>query len=92
MNSSIDVIKSLYLFLPHIFNLEKLYTIPHVVSLFLAMPTNTLRHVIMFLHGSFALPHRRRSLRIMIITFVRLRRVEVILLLMVLHMVDRIIM
>jgi hypothetical protein len=70
--------------------LKKLYTISHVVSLFLTMPTNTLRHVILFLHGSFALLLGRRGLKILRITFLRLRKVREILLLMVLHVVDRI--
>jgi hypothetical protein len=46
----------------------------------------------MFLHGSFALPLGRRSLRVMGITFLRLGRVREIFLLIVLHMVDRITM
>jgi hypothetical protein len=41
------------------------------------VPTDTLRHVLLFLHGSLAF--RRRGLRIMRITF--LRRVREILLL-----------
>jgi hypothetical protein len=36
------------------------------------MPTDTLRHVVLFLHGSFAL--ERRSLIVMRIAFLRLRR------------------
>jgi hypothetical protein len=44
----------------------------------------------MFLHGSFALPLRRRGLMIMIITFLRLKGVGEILLLIMLHMVDKI--
>jgi hypothetical protein len=51
------------------------------------VPTDTLRHVVMFLHGSFAL--RRRSLIVMRIDFLRLRRVREILLLIMLHVVDR---
>jgi hypothetical protein len=74
----------------HIQPLEKLYIIPHVVSLFLTVPINTLRHVILFFHGSFALPFGRRGLRIMRLTFLRLRSVREILLLIVLHVVDRI--
>jgi hypothetical protein len=46
-------------------------------SLLFAVPTDTLRHVLLFLHGSLAF--RRRGLRIMRITF--LRRVREILLL-----------
>jgi hypothetical protein len=60
------------------------------VSLLFAMPTNTLRHVVLFLHESFALPLGRRSLIVMRITFLRLRRVREILLLIMLHVVDRI--
>jgi hypothetical protein len=47
--------------------------------------------VVLFLHGSFALPLKRRSLMVMIITSLRLRRVREILLLIMLHMVDKII-
>jgi hypothetical protein len=46
----------------------------------------------MFLHGSFVLLLGRRGLRIMRITFLRLRRVREILLHMVLHVVDGITM
>jgi hypothetical protein len=48
--------------------------------------------VVLFLHGSFALPLGRRSLIIMRITFLSLRRVREILLLIMLHVVDRITM
>jgi hypothetical protein len=58
--------------------------------MFLTVLTNTLRHVILFLHRSFALPFGRRGLRIMRITFLRLRRVRKILLIIMLHVVDRI--
>jgi hypothetical protein len=61
------------------------------MSLLLIVPTDTLRCVILFLHGSFTLPLGRRSLRVMRITFLRLRRVREILLIM-LHVVDRITM
>jgi hypothetical protein len=54
------------------------------------VPTDTLRHVVVFLHGSFALPLGGRSLIVMRITFLRLRRVREILLIIMLHMVDRI--
>jgi hypothetical protein len=74
----------------HIQPPENLYTISHVVSLFFTMPTDTLRHVVLFLHGSFALPLGRRSLISMRITFLRLRRVRKNLLLIMLHVVDRI--
>jgi hypothetical protein len=74
----------------HIQPLEKLYTISHVVSLLLTVPTNTLRHVVLFLHGSFALPLGRRSLRVMRITFLRLRKVREILPIIVLRVVDKI--
>jgi hypothetical protein len=70
--------------------LEKLYTISHVVSLLLTVPTNTLRHVVLFLHGSFVLPLGRRSLRVMRITFLRLRKVREILPIIVLRVVDKI--
>jgi hypothetical protein len=69
--------------------LEKLYTISHVVSLLLTGPTDTFRHVVLFLYGSFALPLRRRSLMVMRITSLRQRGVGEILLI-ILHMVDRI--
>jgi hypothetical protein len=54
------------------------------------MPTDTLRHVVLFLHGSFALPLRRRRLMVMRITFFGLRGVGEILLLIMLHVVDKI--
>jgi hypothetical protein len=45
----------------------------------------------MLLHGSFALPlRRRRSIIVIRITFFRLRRVREILLIIMLHVVDRI--
>jgi hypothetical protein len=56
----------------------------------LTVPTDTFRHVVMFLHGSFALPLRRRSLMVMRITSLRLRGVGEILLLIMLHVVDKI--
>jgi hypothetical protein len=62
------------------------------VSLLFAMPTDTLRHVILFLHGSFVSPLGRRSLIVMRITFLRLWRVREILLLIMLHVVDKITM
>jgi hypothetical protein len=68
----------------------KLYTISHVVSLLLTVPTYTFRHVVLFLHGSFALP-LKRSLMVMRITSLRLRGVGENLLLIMLHMVDKII-
>jgi hypothetical protein len=46
----------------------------------------------MFLHESLALPLRRRSIMVMRITFLRLRGVGEILLLIMLHMIDKIIM
>jgi hypothetical protein len=60
------------------------------VSLLLSVPTDTLRHVVLFLHGSFALPLRRRSLMIMRITSFRLRGVGEIFLLIMLHVIDKI--
>jgi hypothetical protein len=60
------------------------------VSLLLTVPTDTLRHVVLFLHGSFALPLRRRSLMIMRITSFRLRGVGEIFLLIMLHVIDKI--
>jgi hypothetical protein len=60
------------------------------VSLLFTVPTDTLSHVVLFLHGSFALPLGRRSLMIMIITFLRLRGVGEILLIIMLHVVDKI--
>jgi hypothetical protein len=61
------------------------------VSLLLTLPTDILSHVILFLHGSFALPLRRRSLIIMRITSFGLRGVgEIFLLLIMLHVVDKI--
>jgi hypothetical protein len=60
------------------------------VSLLFIVPTDTLRHVVLFFYGSFALPLGRRSLRVMRITFLRLRRVRKILLIIMLHVVDRI--
>jgi hypothetical protein len=62
------------------------------VPLPLTVPTDTLRYVVLFLHGSFALPLRRRSLIVMTITFLRLTRVREILLIIMLHVVDRITM
>jgi hypothetical protein len=32
------------------------------VALLLTVPTNTLRHVVLFLHGSFALPLKEEAL------------------------------
>jgi hypothetical protein len=60
------------------------------VSLLLTVPTDTLRNVVLFLNGSFTLPLRRRSLMIMRITFLRLRGVGEILLLLMLHVGDEI--
>jgi hypothetical protein len=60
------------------------------VSLLLTVHTDTLRHVVLLLHGSFALPLRRRSLMIMRITSLRLKELEKILLLIMLHVVDKI--
>jgi hypothetical protein len=60
------------------------------VSLLLTVPTDTLRHVVMFLHGSFVLALRRRSLMIMRITSFKLREVGEILLLIMLHVIDKI--
>jgi predicted component of type VI protein secretion system len=56
------------------------------------VPTDTFRHVVMFLHESFALPLRRISLMVTRITSLRLRGVREILLLIMLHMVDKITM
>jgi hypothetical protein len=74
----------------HIQPLEKLYTISDLVSLLFAVPTDTLRHVVLFLHGSFSVPLGRRSLIIMRITFLRLGGVREILRIIMLHVVDRI--
>jgi hypothetical protein len=61
------------------------------VSLLLIVPTDTLRHVVLFLHGSFALPLRRRRLMVMRIIFFGLRGVgEILLLIIMLHVVDKI--
>jgi hypothetical protein len=60
------------------------------VSLLLTVPTDTLRNVVLFLNGSFTLPLRRRSLMIMRITFLKLRGVGEILLLLMLHVSDEI--
>jgi hypothetical protein len=57
----------------------------------LLVRTDTLRHVVLFLHGIFALLLGRRSLIVMRITFLRPRRVREILLIILLHVVDRII-
>jgi hypothetical protein len=54
------------------------------------VPTDSLRHVVMFFHESFALP-LRISFIVMRIIFLRLKRVREILLIM-LHVVDRITM
>jgi hypothetical protein len=70
--------------------LKKLYIISHVLSLLLTVPTDTLSHVVLFLYGSFALPLRRRSLMVMRITSLRLRGVGEILLLIMLHVIDKI--
>jgi hypothetical protein len=58
------------------------------MSLLLTVATNTLRHVILFLHRSFALG--RRSLIVMKMTFLILRGVEEILLIIMFHVVDKI--
>jgi hypothetical protein len=55
------------------------------------VPTDTLRHVVLFFHGSFALPLGRRLIVIRI-TFLRLMRVREILIIIMVHMVDRITM
>jgi hypothetical protein len=60
------------------------------VSLLFAVATDALRHVVLFLHGSFILPLGRRSLIIMRMTFLRLRRVREILLIIMFHVVNRI--
>jgi hypothetical protein len=60
------------------------------VSLLFVVPIDTLRHVVLFLHGSFALPLGRRSLIVMRIIFLRLRRVREILIIIILRVVDRI--
>jgi hypothetical protein len=57
----------------------------------LLVRTDTLRHVVLFLHGIFALLLGRRSIIVMRITFLRPRRVREILII-ILHVVDRIIM
>jgi hypothetical protein len=54
------------------------------------VPTDTLRRVVLFLHGSLAFG--RRGLTIMRITFLRLRTVREILIIIMLHLVNRITM
>jgi hypothetical protein len=66
------------------------YIIYHIVSLLLTMSTDNFKHMVLFLYGSFVLLLKRRNLMVMRITFSRLREIGEILLIIMLHELDKI--